>query len=996
MESKAIETHDPLKVARERVQVGPVPGWVDPAYYDKFFTPTIRGPITHLLIERQIHAELRQTFVRNAMRLESQQAVQNQSQWRLEFEPQTDSITLHSVKIRRGEVETEHAVLEKIQFLQRESGLEGYIIQGSITLLLLLEDVCPGDILEWSYTITRRPKLMPEYVTSFFYLPVGTEIGKLHFLALHAEGRPVKWKSSSPKIAPKITTENGEVRCYWLDAKFVSVDPEDFTPAGHIQFPWMQISDCPEWKTVVRAVLDAWQDDPPGDGLPRLIAQITDHSPDPLARINRAIEIVQDEFRYLSVDVGFGGHMPAQPEVVIRRRYGDCKDLAFLLVKLLRAIGVSARPVLVNMNLRQSVSSFLPAPEMFNHVVVEFEVGSEKRWVDATAKSQGGGALRRAISDFGVGLPIDAGASELVPVPKASLPSGTFDVKETFLLDTTGGSSHLAVLVTATGIHADSFRYEFANESLEAIAKKRLQACANQYSKAGYIGKLEYRDDRELNEFVIAEVFEIIGFIHEDKATQTCLVKIAGGLASGALALPSAATRRGPFALPFPCHRTHTVQIDFTGLNQISVPIVQTGNRFLTFNRRTRSWPKSLQVTFSLETLAGAVPPEEVPNLRKQVETIWQSASINVRLPSGYAKIRRRGDFGALPHKGPTPAVTAAQTTLLPEKPAPVAEGKIETVLQGDPSAKPMPPAADGRQFQAAPENSRPSHHRPRKLEKRCLVAFCFFLLALAMLVAAQPIARWNRGVAGKIALFVIIPSWICSLIFAAYGWKKFSRFPGRYADASKILVTITLALGGLLGLFFVPAMIVGVCRGVDAARGHYYYANGGDEIHPHSHDEVQTNSDNKVLDFSAENFVFHAPPRPWEQMDGTVFGTNTTVAFRRPEPMGFTIVAIRIPPMLLDPTKHLVELSKGSLQKEAGWHKVVNEREVVYNGVTGWQIETEGSLRGKDSYFVQWLCTTNGFGYQLTLWGPKKLKFDLLYESVELFPGFEPVAPQK
>jgi len=38
----------------------------------------------------------------------------------------------------------------------------------------------------------------------------------------------------------------------------------------------------------------------------------------------------------LSVNLELGGQIPAPTETVIRRRYGDCKDLAFLLVRLLR------------------------------------------------------------------------------------------------------------------------------------------------------------------------------------------------------------------------------------------------------------------------------------------------------------------------------------------------------------------------------------------------------------------------------------------------------------------------------------------------------------------------------------------------------------------------------------------------------------------------------------------------------------------------------------
>ena len=437
MESKAIETHDPAAMARERVQIGPIPTWVNPADYDKTFTPKIRGQVSELLKERQVHAELGQQFVRTAGRLETQHAVQNHSQWRLEFSPNTQSIILHSVKTYRGDVEREHASLEKIQFLQRESQLEGLMLHGSITLLLVLEDVSPGDILEFSYTESNRPKIMPEHTHCFFNLSAGVEIGKYHFLVRHSEGRGLKWKSSSPKLEPKITSENGELSWCWMDTQFSSPPPEEYMPYGHFVSSWMQISDCPDWQMVARAVLEAWEEDPPEDGLNRLVEEVTAASPDLTSRITRAIELIQDRFRYLSVvDLEVGGQIPAVAGTVIRRRYGDCKDLSFLLVRLLRALGVPARPVLINTGWGQFIASILPGPNMFNHVIVEYEIGAEKRWVDCTLKDQGGGARRRYVPDFGLGLPIDIETTELTPVPKGSVVGGSLDIKESLILDT--------------------------------------------------------------------------------------------------------------------------------------------------------------------------------------------------------------------------------------------------------------------------------------------------------------------------------------------------------------------------------------------------------------------------------------------------------------------------------------------------------------------------------------------------------------------------------
>lgn len=122
------EISDLPSLARERVHIGPVADWVTSVPYNLDYDPQVRGAATWLLTEEQTQADIGATYVRTVVRLETMQSVQHHSQWRLEFEPQTQSILLHCIKIRRGSSEIEHSALERIQFLQREADLEGFKI----------------------------------------------------------------------------------------------------------------------------------------------------------------------------------------------------------------------------------------------------------------------------------------------------------------------------------------------------------------------------------------------------------------------------------------------------------------------------------------------------------------------------------------------------------------------------------------------------------------------------------------------------------------------------------------------------------------------------------------------------------------------------------------------------------------------------------------------------------------------------------------------------
>ena len=164
---------DPIVAARDRIQTGPIPSWVNECSFDSDFKSGTEAAITFLLFDTQLHAERREAFIHQAIRLEKMEAVQHWSQWRLQFEPKSQLITMHLLKIRRGDVEINQLNIEKAHLLQREEGLERFVIHGWFTFLMILEDVRPGDILEFSYTIESQPRLSPGTWQLFFQFATG-------------------------------------------------------------------------------------------------------------------------------------------------------------------------------------------------------------------------------------------------------------------------------------------------------------------------------------------------------------------------------------------------------------------------------------------------------------------------------------------------------------------------------------------------------------------------------------------------------------------------------------------------------------------------------------------------------------------------------------------------------------------------------------------------------------------------------------------------------
>lgn len=654
--------------ARSRIQAGPVPGWAVDHSFDRQFKLDRQVPVTYLLLDTQIHAERRETFIHNVVRLETMEAVQHQSQWRLQFEPKTQMVTLHSLKVRRGDVEIDQLNLEKAHILQREEGLERFVIHGWFTFLLILEDVRPGDVLDFAYTIETRPTLFPDNCAWFSSLPQALPVGKHHFSVQFSAARPLKWKSSTPDVAPAENRENDLTTWHWSGEKHAGAPPEVNSPAWHIAYPWIQISDFADWQSVAGGIARAWVAEDDAALLAETVQAIQRQEPDLAAQIERLIQLVQDECRYLSVNLELGGFIPTSPAVVLRRRFGDCKDLSFLLVNLLKQLGVPARPVLVHTFLKDFSGEVLPMPSLFNHAVVEFEADGKKRWVDTTFKDQGGGPFNRFIPDYKLGLPVDPAATGLVPSPPPSGQSNLYKLEENILLATNGKPSLLAVTFTAEGNQADIFRHQLKRSGVEEVARHRLQGVTSRFGNGTRVGSLQHRDDRAANQMVVAELFEVSPNLHPLPNSNLCKFHMPTSWVGTVLAKPEKTERRTPFLLPHPCRIIYALDVDSPAIQQINLndPVSELSSPFFQFSRKDQTGAGYLLMNFSLTTLAETVPAGQVDSHRELVEKVWQTAGRELTIRRGYARSLKENGFGELP---PVPAKSPSGVPIPPLPP---------------------------------------------------------------------------------------------------------------------------------------------------------------------------------------------------------------------------------------------------------------------------------------------------------------------------------------
>lgn len=544
------------------VTLAPPAPWIDLPVFERNVPAKEGAHVTYLDWERQLNVEAETSFHATAIRLETAEAVQHQSQWGLHLNPRIQRLTLHWLRVVRGEQSFDHLQRDRMRLIQRETQLERLVIDGQWTLLVILDDVRPGDTIEAGYSYTGRHPIRPGGCEAFFALPPAVVIGRFRLrLDFDAARSHMGWLASTD--APERKEEKlaeGRVRWTWDGAQASVREPERNQPGTYLDYIWIQVSDLPEWQPLTSRLAEVWsnvRDESdlrqfPGFATPPQINE---------AAIQQLVQFIQDEFRYLSVDLEHGGWIPMLPSVVARRRYGDCKDLAWLASSVLRSWGVTARPVLVGTSLGERVETLRPMSLLFDHAVLEVEIAGKTRWFDLTLRQQGGDFSSQQVSWFGRGLPVDSGGNALRPQPAASAPS-VYAMRETILLGTRPNEAALVeVRLWTDGWNADNLRRTRAAQGAEEFAKERLANMQRRYGKAERVGSVQWRDDRARNVCELVESFEISNAVYPDERGQRALFDVPPNIIIQSFPVPEEKARRSPWAMPHLVEVRHQISV---------------------------------------------------------------------------------------------------------------------------------------------------------------------------------------------------------------------------------------------------------------------------------------------------------------------------------------------------------------------------------------------------------------------------------------------------
>lgn len=509
------------------------------------------------------------TYVRRVLKVNDNSALQQLSTYSLGFSANYQNLQLNKLSIWRDNVEINKTLTANIRFLQRETGLEKGLYDGEVTVSILIDDLRVGDSLDIAYTSVGSNPVMGEKYSdsSSVDQSIPTEWRKIALS--YPENRAIQWRvvGDLNKNAPKHSesTANGMKQHLWEEKSLKPVTPEDYVPVWFHSYRLLQFTEYTSWGEVAK-----W-----GEQLFQNKGELPQEAQALLAKVrllatqqeqvSAILQWVQSQVRYFSVSLGESSHRPHLPAETLRARYGDCKDKTFLMVELLRGLGISAQPVLVNARVRFGINKNLPTPQVFDHVIVHVKLGDKQYYLDPTRQGQTGRLDRMGqLFENAEVLILAPQTSDLVTIKTPNNYELLVDMlSEKIVVNKFGDDATISISHTLSGTPAENRRVMYAKGVNKHLFEKTYKEnYENRYPGLKQVGAMLFTDDESENIFIVEAQYA--GPKVAITAGTEWGVRYAVSNMQGALNKPPSAERSQPTAMPsYPRKINYRVDIDF-------------------------------------------------------------------------------------------------------------------------------------------------------------------------------------------------------------------------------------------------------------------------------------------------------------------------------------------------------------------------------------------------------------------------------------------------
>ncbi len=622
------------EVQASEYSVGPRPSWVSYEPLVVRSKPAVelvdRGTV-YLSFDRQIDTRggARNMYTRIARSFVDQVGMLAAGEIEIAFEPAFQTVRLHAVRLIRNDRTYDRLDRSRVHVVQSEGARENGVYDGSRALVVLVPDLRVGDTLEYEYTVTGANPVFDGHVLEELPLQWDIPLAHRRLRVLAAADAQLRYRTHGAAHDPAVSNYPTYREWVWEARDVPARLPDDRLPSWYHPHAFVEITDFDGWTEVAAWAGRLFSRNDDDRAVERLVAEIAAAGDDTTERAARALRFVQDEIRYLAIEIGENSHAPSLPSQVLERRFGDCKDKSLLLVSLLRGLGVDAHVALLSTTERERLGARLASPLALDHAVVRVDYGDARGvvWLDPALTHQRGHSAVLQSRARGMALVVgrDGGELETTAMDSKLAHSATGHESAAGAANENPATTEITVRMglgrgeKPTWMRVDTLHRDEAAENARREIRSSSVAAAEKAYRDYYAGlypslvsrePMRVQDDEDANTVTLREEYAIERFwtLANDAS------RYEGSLFPLELAnlieLPQTRARTMPLEVVHPRHVVYTIRAEIDLGWAVEPGEVVIEDEALRFVRNVSVSGNELLLRYELRTRAGYVETE--------------------------------------------------------------------------------------------------------------------------------------------------------------------------------------------------------------------------------------------------------------------------------------------------------------------------------------------------------------------------------------------------
>ncbi len=448
------------------------------------------------LHDRQIRvtAEGDDRYEHTLLPLTADQAAEHAPQLTVSVDPRFQELEIHALRLTHAaadpKVFTSAQIRQFIKTRAAETDPRRLALNPLQQISLQIPGIKTGDVLECEYTVHSQAAHFAGVIAGHYasqWLSGGAQPLRWERLrVLWPRDRNLQYRISPAAAAgtPQIRNATGELEILWRDEVAPVLEPD--TPRWFSPQSVVQLSDFSDWTQVSRLLAAQY-------GASDTVDQAPSGPPATPQMVLDALRLVQDKIH--AFNVGAGPFLPTEPAALLQRGFGDSRDLARLLLSVLRRLGVDAQVALADTHRGALLDEALPSPYILDAALVLVRSGTTRYWINPAAPGPATQLPTTDTADLRHALLIAPRDGKVALLPPPPPDSWLRSVRQQF--DLHAGNAQPATLTVTTqfqGGWAQAVRADLFGQSPAQLQLTQVQSVAQDYPDASPDGDVRLQE----------------------------------------------------------------------------------------------------------------------------------------------------------------------------------------------------------------------------------------------------------------------------------------------------------------------------------------------------------------------------------------------------------------------------------------------------------------------------------------------------------------------